>query len=79
MIKVTKDNFIWKIVTHKARQIYQANIFELYILHNDGSESLVESLDDIKFALLSNKQIGIEVGQLEINVKQQDYKHKTIL
>jgi hypothetical protein len=79
MIKVTKDNFIWKIVTHKARQIYQANIFELYILHHDDTESLVRSLDDIGFALLGNKQIGIEVGQLDINVKQQDYKHKTII
>lgn len=54
------DNFIWLIVTDKAREIYNSGIFDLYILHEDGSESLVGNLSEIK----EGQEVGIEVGTL---------------
>ena len=60
------DGFVWLIVTNKAKEIYQSELFELYILHEDDSESLAESYDDITLALENGLGIGIEVGHLTI-------------
>lgn len=69
MIKVTKDNFVFKIVTHKARDIFNSELFSLYILHDDDSESLIENLDDLNLALKHNYDIGIEVGHIHFYFK----------
>ena len=69
MVKITNDNFVWKIVTHKAKDIFNSGIFELYILYNDDSESLIEDLEDLNLALKHNYDIGIEVGQINFYFK----------
>jgi hypothetical protein len=62
-IKVV-DGFVWFIVTNKAKQIFESRLFELYVLHDDGSESLIHTEDFLRMALVSGSDIGIEVGFL---------------
>ena len=69
MIKVTKDNFVWKIVTHKAHAIFANGIFVLYVLYDDDSEGLIEDLEDLELALKEDRDIGIEVGQINFYFK----------
>lgn len=60
------DGFVWLIVTDKAEKILQTGLFALYVLHDNGSESLVEGMFDINFAQMHGLEIGIEVGHLNI-------------
>lgn len=59
---VTTDNFVWLNVTNKAEDLY--DLFALYILYDDESESLINSKEELIEALETGKTIGIEVGQL---------------
>lgn len=59
---VTTDNFVWLNVTNKAEAIY--DWFDLYVLYDDESESLINSKEELIEALETGKTIGIEVGQL---------------
>lgn len=59
------DGFIWMIVTDKAIQVHTSGLFELYVLYEDGSESLVESNQQIRDAVSKGLDIGIEVGFVE--------------
>ena len=63
-IKVIND-FVWLLVSDKAKEVYSSGTFDLYVLHNDGSESLVQSYADINNALESGLDIGIEVGNVK--------------
>jgi len=63
-IKVVDDGFVWKIVTDYAEDIYKSGIFELYVLYDDGSESLIDSHEVIQKAIDNGLDIGIEVGFL---------------
>jgi len=58
------DNFVWLIVTEKAKDIFHSGIFELYTLYDDGTESLITSYDEINEALENGLNIVIEVGHL---------------
>jgi hypothetical protein len=60
----TKDGFVWLDVSHKSKEIFTSGLFDLYVLHNDGSESLIESYADINDACECGLKICIEVGQL---------------
>ncbi len=60
------DGFVWLLVTNKAKEIYLNGLFELYILHDDESESLVEGFTQLSEALENGLDIGIEVGHLTI-------------
>ena len=47
-MKVTADGFVWKLIDKKkAKQILMLELFELYALYNDGSESLILNLADL--------------------------------
>lgn len=61
---VTDDNFVFLDVTEKASEIFSSGLFDLYIIHYDDSESLVEKYADINDAQESGLRIVIEVGQL---------------
>lgn len=61
-MKTTKDNFVWLLVTDKAKEVYLSGLFELYILYNDDSEALVESFAQLSEALEGGLDIGISVG-----------------
>ena len=58
------NGFVWKIVTDKAEEIFNSGIFELYTLREDGSEYLIDSIEDLRNDLNSGYEIGIEVGSL---------------
>ena len=58
------NNFVWLIVTEKAKDIFHSGIFELYILYDDGTESLITSYNEINKALENGLYIAIEVGHL---------------
>lgn len=56
------EGFIWLLVTEKAKEVYASGLFELYVLNNDNSETLVEEHNQITQALENGLDIGIEVG-----------------
>jgi hypothetical protein len=61
------NNFIYLLVEDsKAKDLFNLGLFDLFILHNDDSESLIESVEDIDMAINSDLAIGIEVGHLTI-------------
>ena len=64
-IKVVGD-FVWLIVTDKASSVYDSGLFELYTLHEDGSESSIESWKDLQESLDKRLDIAIEVGHIGI-------------
>ena len=62
-MKVTKDGFVWLVLNQF--QIKKAfTVFELYILHDDDSETLINSTKELIDAVNNNFIIGIPVGQL---------------
>ena len=65
-MKVTKDNFIWKIVNDKAKDIYYNRMFDLYVLYDDDSESLILNDTELNKYLEQGLDIAIEVGFLKL-------------
>ena len=61
--------FVWKIVTPVAEMLYEGSpfAFEYYELFDDGSESLLINLQQIKDAIAKGNEIGIEVGWVPTN------------
>ena len=73
---VTKDNFIYKDVTdqmkygEKAREaLWYAH--ELYAIHDDDSESLLESHEEIDEAIKLGLRVAIEVGHMPRKQKRK--------
>ena len=67
-MKITKDLFVWKIITHKqASDIFHLGIFNVFKLNEDGSESMIESEEDLLEAYYEKAVMGIEVGQLDFH------------
>ena len=64
------SGFVWLLVTDKAKDIFGSGTFDLYVLHNDKSESLVESYAQINDAQECGLEIGVEVESFEDLVKQ---------
>ena len=65
-MKITKDNFVWLLVTEKAKEIWSSGLFSLFILYEDDSESLIEEYEDLNLAIERGNNIGIEVGHLKL-------------
>lgn len=63
-IKIIKDGFVWLVVTEKAKEVFQSGLFELYVVHQDESEYLIQTYEDLITALDSGNHICIEVGWL---------------
>lgn len=63
MIKVTEDNFVWKVLTEsQAKFVFISGVFELYLLFDDGTDTLVENIYEIELATMQEAQLVIEVG-----------------
>jgi len=61
------DGFVWLIVTHKAREVWDADLFELFIIYDDGSEASVYGYGiDAALEMVEKHglEIGIEVGYI---------------
>lgn len=61
------DGFVWQLVTEKAKEVYMSKLFDVYKLHNDGSESLCQSYADINDALEYGLELAVEVGHLPVS------------
>jgi hypothetical protein len=69
------QGFVWFLVTDVAKEIYLNGLFELYILHDDDSESLVEGFTQLSEALENGEDIGIEVGHLTIKQNKDEFTY----
>lgn len=73
-IRVTKqDQFVWLLVTEKAKEIFLSGLFDLHIIYSDDSESLIESFGQLVEAIESGQDIGIEVGFISDDVDLFDH------
>jgi len=64
-MKVMKDGFVYKLVSgDKAKDIFSLGLFELYVIHDDDSESLIDSIDELNEALENGNEIAIPVGNI---------------
>ncbi len=65
MIITKRDSFVWRDISPvQAKEIFKCNALELYVIHDDETESLLESEDELNFAIENNMLICIEVGRL---------------
>ena len=75
-IHITKDNFVWLDVTEAMKQGQKTReeywlAHELYAVYDDGSDSMLESHEEIDEALSLDVKICIEVGHLPVENKQR--------
>lgn len=64
-MKVMKDGFVYKLVSgDKAKDIFSLELFELYVIHDDDSESLIDTRNDLIQTIENGKEIGIPVGNI---------------
>lgn len=56
------NGFVWLPITDKAKDVYKSGLFETYALHDDNTESLIESDEQLNEALEKGLTIAIEVG-----------------
>ena len=62
-MRVMNDGFVYKVVNgEKAKDIFALGLFELYILWDDDSESLIDTHNELNDALEKGYEIGIPVG-----------------
>ena len=61
------DDFVWLLITDKAKEVYQSGLFDgaIYVLYGDGSEDACETYEDLLKALENGCDIGIEVGHVD--------------
>ena len=62
-MKITKDGFIWKVITYKQAKVI-FNTFLVFELNDNDTESLIPTLKDLKKAKKYNAVFGLEVGFL---------------
>ncbi|WP_373156913.1 hypothetical protein [Bacteroides cellulosilyticus] len=78
-MKITNDCFVWLTVdSKKATEIWQKEVFNLFALYDDDSETLIESEAQLANAISCGFQIGIEVGQLENHKSTQNGETKDV-
>ena len=47
-MKITKDGFVWKIITpDEAKCIFSSGGLPIYKLYNNDTESLIESFEEL--------------------------------
>jgi hypothetical protein len=56
-MKITDEGFIWKVIT-PTQALYIFKHMPVYRLYEDGSESLIETKEEINF----DRVYGLEVG-----------------
>lgn len=62
------DGFVWFVVTDKARQLWETDLFELFIIFDDGSEASVYGYGiDTALKMAENgAKIAIEGGYINM-------------
>ncbi len=75
------DDFVWLILTpEQAKIIYEELItvrLHVYILHSDGTESLLEEYNQVTDIDWHNPDLvfGLEVGRISLEVCKEGYKN----
>ena len=64
MTKTTKDGHVFLIVTEKAKEIFNSDLFEIYALYDDDTEALIMWNHEFAQAQEKGLPIGIYVGQI---------------
>jgi hypothetical protein len=65
----TEEGFLWGVVTDKAVDFWELNLGALYVLYEDGTEAMVETIADIEEALSNDMDIAIEIGYVEQKIR----------
>jgi len=74
MIEV-RHNFVWLVIpAYKAETLYSLEYFDLFILHDDGSESMIESFDEIRTAEELGLPIALEVDHMSKIIEKFTWK-----
>jgi hypothetical protein len=73
------DDFVWLVVTDKAKEIFNLDLFELFVVTDDGGEYQILDHDALNQALENGLDIAIEGDHLEMNdpVKFNSFEIKT--
>jgi len=71
-IKVTSDGYVWCIVTYAAKELFSSGALSIYALHDDESETLIETHEQLQEALDGGTPIGIDVGFLYTNKQMKE-------
>jgi hypothetical protein len=64
----TNDGFLWGNVTHKAKEIYNSGLFDLFAVNYDDSDYLIEDFNTLNELLDNGRGIYIEIGHCQ-NIK----------
>ena len=65
-VDMDRDGFIWLYLTeYQALQCFVSGLFEVYWLHDDGTESLVDEVSMISEAYECSENCALEVGYVD--------------
>lgn len=56
---ITNDNFVFQLISYKEAETTDKEVF---ILHEDGSQTLIETNEQLLFAKQNGLKLGIELG-----------------
>jgi hypothetical protein len=76
---ITTKGFTWLVITQKAKEVFVSGCFEVYRLHEDGSESLIEEYEDLVEAQEQEAVLAIEVGCVPTNEEWAETHHELVL
>jgi predicted RNA-binding protein associated with RNAse of E/G family len=54
------DGFVWFVVTDKAKEIFNSDLFELFVITDDGGEYQILDHDALNEAIEKGLDIAIE-------------------
>jgi hypothetical protein len=70
MIHITEDNFVWLDLTKKCKSARQTeelfSAHELYEVCDDGTDHLIEEIDEIPLLIKQGSRICLDVGHLPL-------------
>lgn len=61
----TNDGFLWGKVTHKAKEIYNSGLFDLFAVNYEGADYLIEDFEELNELLETGQDIFIELCHIE--------------
>lgn len=65
-VKITEDGFVWHVLTETEAKQALGKV-EVFALHDDDSESLIESETEIETHIRRGGYVGIEEGFIDDN------------
>lgn len=61
------DGFVWFIVTDKAKEVFNSDLFELFVITDDGGEYQILDHESLNKFLEEGRDIAIEGDYLALN------------